>query len=99
MQLDFHLPDCRSAKLTFVRFPLGFEFQKNHPFAIGIVHSGSHAEELGVQCDWVATSCNGKCLTDMSVRDGMRILNDAFMSLPQLPSTAELMPSLRSTLM
>eukprot|EP00427_Karlodinium_veneficum_P042768 CAMPEP_0169248260 /NCGR_PEP_ID=MMETSP1016-20121227/35747_1 /TAXON_ID=342587 /ORGANISM="Karlodinium micrum, Strain CCMP2283" /LENGTH=390 /DNA_ID=CAMNT_0009329043 /DNA_START=41 /DNA_END=1210 /DNA_ORIENTATION=- len=99
MHLGFRLPDGEECELLFTRLPLGLEFKKGSPFTIECVQPGSHAEAMGVQCEWITISCNGETLEGKEVREGLQLVKLASMSLPQLRTLVEDTQCFRSTLL
>lgn len=99
MRLSFCVPEGGTRDIVFSRLPLGLDFRKGSPFTIDKVQHGSHAEEMGVQPDWVVISCNDHNLREKTVRDGLQILYAACTALPQLRSAIESSQPFRESLL
>ena len=65
----------------FSRLPLGLNYRRGQ-FLVESVQG--QACEFGIRPDWAVVMCNGTDLRGLKVREGMRIIQEAGVCLPQL---------------
>merc|ERR1719330_1442974 len=57
-KVEFQLNDGKRHAVTFVRRPLGLDFNKTNPILMKRVQPGTHGEELGIQPGWRVVAVN-----------------------------------------
>merc|ERR1719203_615660 len=82
LDVEFLLADGSRRSMSFVRRPLGLDFNKATPIVIQRIHPGAHANELGVQPGWQVVGLNGEDVSKMGFDYSYQILRRSAEALP-----------------
>lgn len=81
--INFRLPDGAMQLVTFVRRPLGLDFNRSNPITMKRVQPYSHGDELGVRAGWEIHTVNGEAVAAMTFDYTYNILREVSAQLPE----------------
>merc|ERR1719416_102297 len=59
MRVEFEMPCGTKKAVSFLRRPLGLDFNKSNPIKMKRIQKDTHGEELGVEAGWIVVGVNG----------------------------------------